>query len=77
MEGRRSGWAVRSTGQEIMLDDAVAVSCIGELEPQNLRVFLCLLKPVTCGPISCPAIARVNVNSLCQEINSMSDDACR
>ena len=36
-----------------MLDDAVAIGCVCEFEPQNLRVFLGLLKSVACGPIGC------------------------
>jgi hypothetical protein len=44
---------VIEAGQEIVLNYAVPVRCIGELEAQNLRVFLGLLKPVACGPIGC------------------------
>src|ERR1039457_5855680 len=36
---------------EIVLDDAVAVRGIGELEPENLRVFFCLLQPVAWRPV--------------------------
>ena len=42
-------------GQKIVLDDAVSVRRIGKLEPENLGVFLRLLKPV----------ARVLVDGLC------------
>ena len=35
-----------------MLDDAVAVRCIGELKPENLRIFFGLLQTVTCCPVN-------------------------
>jgi hypothetical protein len=42
---------VIEAGQEIVLDDAVAVRRIGEFEAQDLRVFLGLLKAVARGPV--------------------------
>ena len=33
-----------------MLDDAVAVGGIGELQTENLGIFLCLLQSVAGGP---------------------------
>ncbi len=39
------------SGEEVMLDDALAIRRIGKLQPQNLGVLLGLLKPVSRAPV--------------------------
>jgi len=44
---------VVQAGEEIVLDDAVAVGRVGEFQPENLRVFFRLLEAVTGGSVHC------------------------
>jgi len=71
-------------GEEIVLDDAVAVCRVCKFQPQNLRVFLGLLKTIAGGSVDClrlnnsdgkvPAVPEQVVRTLLRAANSAIPD---
>ena len=63
---------VFDTGEEVVLNDGLTVSGIGELQAKDLGVFLCLLKP-----IACRAVRGLGLNDRYRKIPAVAKEVVR